>query len=244
VCLLIFIGVEIRMGVGSTAIHDMKWFKLWFIELLPLIICRLMCLHHIYYINLLASHIQYIQQELKELVKFAEYSIYVKFDRSVISGRLEVFKDLYGLLFQLTENVNDLFCWSQGFNFIRMFLESTCDLHWFYKDFAYYFPFLVFNFITMTVCLLLLLRAANSCVQKAKSLAPLLFQIKYIDGEATLRRMVGTPEIDELVIYDFGFQIYQFSSQLIHEPIRFGGHDVFTINYGLLRTVRFEFFLK
>jgi hypothetical protein len=34
------------------------------------------------------------------------------------------------------------------------------------------------------------------------------------------------------------FQIKQFLSQLIHEPIRFGGHDLYTIDYGLLRTVK------
>jgi 7tm Chemosensory receptor len=153
-------------------------------------ISQIMCLLHIYYIELLASFFQVVQLELEETVKFSEYSLYVKVDRSVISRRLEALKDIYGLLYQASDHVNAIFAWSQAFNFTHAFLQSVGDLYWIYQDFAINFPVLVYYFIPPLICLVLLLRAAGSCVTGSKSLTPLVYQIKCVDGEMALGGLV------------------------------------------------------
>jgi 7tm Chemosensory receptor len=230
VCFSIFVGVEIRVSTGTLAINDAQWFQMWAVNFLPLMVCRLMCLLHIYYIDLLATYFRHLQQELEDMVKFSEYSLYVKLDRSVITRRLEAMKDVYGLLFQASDQVNDIFAWSQASNFTQIFLQSTCDLHWFYKAFAHDFPILVFNFFPAYTCFLLLLRAANSCAGVVKSLTPLVYQLRCADGEMALERM-----------------IVSFSAQLSHEAVSFGGNSLYTIDYGLLRAVgkrSFQFIQK
>jgi 7tm Chemosensory receptor len=221
VCFSIFVGVEIRVSTGTLAINDAQWFQMWAVNLLPLMVCHLMCLLHIYYIDLLTTYFRFLQQQLEDSVKFSEYSMYVKLDRSVIARRLEALKDVYGLLFEASECVNTIFAWSQALNFTQIFLQSTCDLHWFYKEFEHDFPILVFNFFPSYICLWLLLRAANDCVGMVKSLPPLIYQIRSAYEEAALDRMLRS-----------------FAAQLSHEAVSFGGNHLYTIDYGLLRGVR------
>jgi 7tm Chemosensory receptor len=239
VCFSIYVVAVLRVLTQVLAINDDQWLRLWCVMILPLTMCNLMFLVHIYYFTLLGSYFEYVQQELKEIVTFAKYSMYVKLDRSVITRRLEAVKDMHGMLFQVSENINAIFIWSQAFNFIRLFLQCTCDLHWFFKEFEQNFPILIFNFFPRTVILLLLLHDANLCEERARSLAPLLFQIKFIDGEMALHKMVRIcHRLKRIVIQDpHFFKILQFSAQLSHAPISFGGRDLYTINYGLLRTL-------
>jgi hypothetical protein len=159
-----FIGAEL------IAANHQQWLLMWWMELLPLTICSSMCLVHIYYFTLLASYFQYIQQELEEVVKI---------DRILIAQRLEATRDIYGLLFQVSENGNAIFIWSQAFNFSRLFLHYICDLHWLCSLSSH-----------ITVILLLLLHDANLCVERSRKFAPLLFRIKIADDEMALQKIV------------------------------------------------------
>jgi 7tm Chemosensory receptor len=217
-----FVLVEIRVGAGTLAIEAYPWFRLWLVSLLPLMICRMMCLLHIYYIDLLASHLRFIRQELNEIVKYSQYSMYVKVDRRYLTDRLMALKDMYGLLYDTMDEVNGIFTWSEEANFTRIFLQCICDLHWFYKTFDHDFPIMIFSFVPLVVCFGSLIYAANACTQQAKSLLPLLHHIKY-------------DNVEEIALSRL---IQQFSIQLGHENFRFCGYDLYSIDYGLLKTVR------
>jgi 7tm Chemosensory receptor len=189
VCFSIYVGDRIRMIFHIKAYGDKYMLQLWGLHLFPLTICNLMVLVHIYYINMLASYFQYVQQELNDVVNFSRYSMFVKIDRDVIPRRLETLKDVHGLLYQASVQVNTIFVWSQGFDLIRIFMQCTCDLHWTYK-LEQEFSLILISFIPRTIIQLLLMNRANLCVERAQSLAPLVFQIKFGDEERTLRRMV------------------------------------------------------
>jgi 7tm Chemosensory receptor len=223
VCFSIFAGVEMHKAIEIMTINGNRWFRAWTISILPLMICRLMCLLHIYHIDLLATVFRFLQLELKDMVKFSEFSMHVKLERSSITRRLEAVKDTYGLLFKAVGYVNAIFAWSQAFNFTQIFLQSICDLHWLYRLYNEHpKPFLIIfsNYIPSYTCLFLTLRAANECVGVANSLAPLVHKIKCADDEMALDRLV-----------------LHFSSQLKYEVVTFGNGSLYTIDYGLLKTV-------
>uniref|UniRef100_A0A182NZ58 Gustatory receptor n=1 Tax=Anopheles dirus TaxID=7168 RepID=A0A182NZ58_9DIPT len=188
---------------------------------------RLQHLFHMFFIDVLKTHLQQLHYDLKELSEYMrkldahpyESPIHRNtYERSV--KRLLELKEIYGKLWEISDCINRTFGWSQICNFTGNFVQLSCDLYWCYLSVQGVFDnyFYVFGMLLPTSLLLwLLLSSAESCLRVASSLPEALLEVP-IENDSTFRKI-----------------IYRFGLQMAQQRIRLTAHGLFEINYSLLK---------
>lgn len=129
-CVVSF-GMEFSMlfSIGIST----QWQYFWMINLLPLLACRILHSQFIYYMTIIKFHSAIIRDELKKMVDNSR-------DQGGLSNnyleKLQVIKNLYGILHDLNLLVNEYFTFSIIANFVHEYVQCGCDSYWTYIAFT------------------------------------------------------------------------------------------------------------
>ncbi|CAO1359984.1 unnamed protein product [Diamesa hyperborea] len=91
-------------------------------------------MQHVYYIELIRSHILMLKNELQKIVDQSN-TAYLSTDKKCYElslEKLQAIKKGYGQIWDITNNVNDMLTWSQAANFTHNFVQMACDMYWSY----------------------------------------------------------------------------------------------------------------
>ncbi|XP_053673503.1 putative gustatory receptor 39b [Anopheles nili] len=218
--------IEARVAYNS--FDTPEFFLYWKVIVCINVFIRLRHLYHLFFIDALKVCQQQLHVDLQEVCEYirnlqlnppTEPSEYREvYDRAV--SRLLKLKTAYGDLWELCDCINRNFGWSQICNFCTNFVQLSCDMYWLYLSINGLFNGFKDIFITLlpTACLIwILLYSAESCLRVASLLKMDLLEIP-LGNDSTLRK----------ITYRFGLQIDQ-------QKIRLTAHELFEINYSLLK---------
>lgn len=103
-------------------------------NLFPSSACRMRHLQYMFYLHLILSKVKIIQIELVRSFDEARYrfqnsTTYAR-DCEELIDRLQVLKNVYGMLWRTTHDINEMFVWSITANLIHNFVQIGCDSYW------------------------------------------------------------------------------------------------------------------
>ena len=145
-----FIFVEYNV---TTHIGRQMWVNFYAVNIISTFCCRFRHMQHVYYIDLIRSHILMLKNELQKIVdqSNAGYLSTNKEFYELSLEKLQAIKRGYGQIWDITNNINDLLTWSQAANFthnfvqmgkyklLKLYLEKNfihlfiaCDMYWSY----------------------------------------------------------------------------------------------------------------
>ena len=123
ICLMAFyVFVEIKV---TTHVGRQLWINFWIVNIIPTLGCRFRHMQHVYYIELIRNHILMLKNELQKIVDKSnvEYLSTNKEFYELSLAKLQAIKRGFGLIWDITNNVNDLLTWSQTANFTHNFVQ-------------------------------------------------------------------------------------------------------------------------
>lgn len=129
--LVVSLGMEMVM-LFSVGIKK-QWQYFWMVNLLPLLACRILHSQYIYYLTIVKFHSAIIRDELQKLVDLSKAGS--NFSKEILE-RLQVTKNLYGILHELNMSVNEYFTFSITANFVHEYVQCGCDSYWTYIAFT------------------------------------------------------------------------------------------------------------
>lgn len=180
--LVLTIAIETHYVLSVHNSYDYFMTKVWFVNIISSIVCRIRYLQHVMYTTLLAFWFSNIKDELKELSKVCrgeskisslssapdpqspvstsknkrftekitpstmvapktirkgngllcnEGSDSCEEDKLILQ-RLDVLKEMYNMLFEVSEDLNSCFGIAQLANLLDNFVQLTCEFYWIY----------------------------------------------------------------------------------------------------------------
>lgn len=151
-CLAIFyVFIEIKV---TTNIGRKMWINFWIVNIIPTSCCRFRHMQHVYFIEIIRSHVLMLKNELQKIVNTSNVICLSTKKESYETSlaKLQAIKRGYGQIWDITNNVNDLLTWSQAANFTHNFVQIgrididkvnilrklsfhffiACDMYWYY----------------------------------------------------------------------------------------------------------------
>lgn len=112
---------------------DKQSFNFWAVYFVLCMLCRMRHLQFILYVDTLDTQIQRLQLELTKIVDSTETKLTVNHRmQEYVSRQLRWAQRYYGIVYEMSMNVNEAFGWSQLANFLHSFVQLLCDLYWVY----------------------------------------------------------------------------------------------------------------
>lgn len=121
--------VLLHVGAEIYLILTVDWINFILANLIPGMACRLRHIHYISYIHLIRSKLKTIQFELGE-------SFHGNYDNKGLIKRLQTLKDVHGILWRMTFDINEMFAWSITATLIRNFVQIGCDSYWVFVNYS------------------------------------------------------------------------------------------------------------
>lgn len=116
----IFVEYKVITHIGRE-----MWVNFYAVNILSTFCCRFRHMQHVYYINLIRSHILMLKNELQQIVDQSN-TVYLSTNKKSYElslAKLQAIKRGYGLIWDITNNVNVLLTWSQAANFTHNFVQ-------------------------------------------------------------------------------------------------------------------------
>lgn len=102
-------------------------------NLFSTIACRLKHLQYMFYLHLMLSKVKIIQIELVKSFEDSSrrfHSTTYERDCEKLIDRLQMLKNVYGILWRTTHEISEMFVWSITANLIHNFVQIGCDSYW------------------------------------------------------------------------------------------------------------------
>lgn len=164
----------------------------WMANLIPIFACRLLHIQYVFFITIIKVHLIIIQDELQKLVS---YSLNHASLGSEILQKLQIIKNLYGILHELNTLVNEMFTISITANFVRDYVHCGCDSFWTYISFTTtrdipHFP-IVLSAVNPLIFILISLKEGDSVKTEAMKIPILLHSIRKNKYEVELYKVAS-----------------------------------------------------
>ncbi|XP_058056462.1 putative gustatory receptor 39b [Anopheles bellator] len=212
----LFIEMQLLVGVLGSP----PGVAYWALILVLHTFIRLRHLFHVFFIDVLKLHLNHLKLSLVEETEYAKGLRSASIRQRSISRLLEL-KNAYGHLWELNDNINRSFGWSQICNFTANFVQLSCDFYWCYlaaRGFSFEGCKEIFLTLLPTSCLLgILLHSAESCLRLGSSLGTIVLEFP-TGNDRTLQKIV-----------------YRFALQMSQQRIHFTAHRLLDVNYTLLK---------
>lgn len=184
------------------------WTDFWLVNSIPSCVCRLRHLQYIYFLHIIRYKVLMLQDELEKIVQNSKLR-FLSHDENVYEktlDRLQSIKNAYGILWDVTFDVNEVFTWSIAANLVHNFVQIGCDSYWAYISLSKneLDMFLSFTIITPAVFLIfLVLYEANEIKVEALKIPVLLHSIKKSKKEVDLYKMVRLKKENSSFFFKF-----------------------------------------
>jgi hypothetical protein len=157
-------------------------------NMIPGLAFRLRHIQYIFYILLIRSKLRIIQNELTE-------SFNANYDSKRLIKRLQTLKDVHGILWRMTYDINEMFAWSITATLIRNFLQIGCDSYWAFIHYNTQPPDsqTSINIAPSAILLVIMLSEANEIQTESAKIAILLHSKKRLktNNDDPLHNMVS-----------------------------------------------------
>lgn len=189
-------------------------------NLFPTIACRLKHLQYMFYLHLILSKIKIIQIELTKSFEDSSHRFHsatYERDCEKLIDRLQVLKNVYGILWRTTHDINEMFVWSITANLIHNFVQLGCDSYWavinYWEAYDEQECLKLIYIITATVVLIVsMLRDANLVKIESAKIPVILHRLRKSRDEFTVYKMESICTISRFL--DIKNILIHFSIQL------------------------------
>jgi 7tm Chemosensory receptor len=204
-----FILVVVSQIIVETYIvSTVNWVDFWIANYIPSTACRIRHLQYIYFLHLIRYKVLMLQDEMSIIVESSRIR-FLSHDKNVYNNaldRLQTLKNAYGILWDVTFDVNDAFTWSNAANFVQNFVQIGCDCYWSYSSLVqnHFDPLMSSLMICPSIFqIFLVLNQANKIKVEALKIPVLLHKIRKSKKEIDLYKMVSGTETKLRVIFKF-----------------------------------------
>lgn len=180
-------------------ISYIPWPEFWRVNIFSATICRIRHIQYIYYLHLIHTKVAILRSQLGKIVDYSEIRL-LSSDEAVYQETLNILqtvKTAYGILWDATFNVNEIFTWSLTANLIQTFVQVGCDSYWAYLSVSEDYNWLASSSVILVslifqpaILISLLLNKANQVKIDALKIPVQLHSIRKAKHEVDLYKMV------------------------------------------------------
>lgn len=130
--LLVFL---VEMTVVPLIISNQQSLNFWVIYSLTLLMSRVRHLQLIFYVDTLDRELEVLAVELGKVVNYSRFTTVSPAMADFIVSRIKWAQWNYSLIYDMSQDINEIFGWSQLANFLHSFVQILADLYWMYWRF-------------------------------------------------------------------------------------------------------------
>lgn len=138
--LLIFM---VELILVPIMINNQQSLNFWAVYFFSLMLSRFRHLQLIHYVDTLDRELMELAKELQKIVSYSRIDTISPAMADFILARIKWAQWNYSEIYDMSQNINEMFGWSQLANFLHSFIQILADLYWiywrFYNDYHYSF---------------------------------------------------------------------------------------------------------
>lgn len=127
--------ILVELAIVPLMINNQQSLNFWVVYSFSLGLSRLRHLQHNHYVNTLDQELIVLAKELQKVVSYSRFDSISPEMADYIVGRIKWAQWNYSLIYDMSQNINEIFGWSQLANFLHSFVQILADLYWIYWRF-------------------------------------------------------------------------------------------------------------
>lgn len=133
----------VELTLVPLMINNQQSLNFWGVYSLSLVLSRIRHLQLIHYVDILDRELIGLAKEMQQVVNYSRFDTISPAMADFIVSRIKWAQWNYSLIYDMSQNINEMFGWSQLANFLHSFVQILADLYWiywrFYNEYHYSF---------------------------------------------------------------------------------------------------------